>query len=451
MRITQSKTENQLATLTVEVDEKDYKDKINKILKDYRKNVQIPGFRKGKTPISIINKKYRISVTTEQVNKLLQDEMYKYITENKVKVLGSPMPKPNENPINWEKDSDFSFDFEIGLAPEFNMEITKKDKLNFYKIEVDKKLLNQYCNDIAKRYGKMASADFSQEGDLIFCNIEQLYLDGKVMENGIKNEATVSIEFIEDKKIEKQFIGVKIGDSFKVNVTKAFNNHTDLSAMLNIEHEAIHKLTSKEFQFTVKKVNRLTPAEFDSELFDKMYGKGKIKTIKEFKTKIKDEAESNLLTESDRFLKNDVVKYLMEKNQFDIPDDFLKRWLVKTSEKPITFEQVESEYDIYSKSLKWQLIENRITEDYKIKVTKEEVLEDTKKLIAIQMKQYGQPNADEKQLTDIANNILKNKEERKKMYNKILDKRTLLVYKENFQIKEKKISYDDFVKLASEK
>ena len=451
MRITQSKTENQLATLTVEVDEKDYKDKINKILKDYRKNVQIPGFRKGKTPISIINKKYRISVTTEQVNKLLQDEMYKYITENKVKVLGSPMPKPNENPINWEKDSDFSFDFEIGLAPEFNMEITKKDKLNFYKIEVDKKLLNQYCNDIAKRYGKMASADFSQEGDLIFCNIEQLYLDGKVMENGIKNEATVSIEFIDDKKIKKQFIGVKIGDSFKVNVTKAFNNHTDLSAMLNIEHEAIHKLTSKEFQFTVKKVNRLTPAEFDSELFDKMYGKGKIKTIKEFKTKIKDEAESNLLTESDRFLKNDVVKYLMEKNQFDIPDDFLKRWLVKTSEKPITFEQVESEYDIYSKSLKWQLIENRITEDYKIKVTKEEVLEDTKKLIAIQMKQYGQPNADEKQLTDIANNILKNKEERKKMYNKLLDKRTLLVYKENFQIKEKKISYDDFVKLASEK
>tara|TARA_B100002003_G_C14129013_1_gene543074 strand:+ start:91 stop:1446 length:1356 start_codon:yes stop_codon:yes gene_type:complete len=451
MRITQSKTENQLATLTVEVDEKDYKDKINKILKDYRKNVQIPGFRKGKTPISIINKKYRISVTTEQVNKLLQDEMYKYITENKVKVLGSPMPKPNENPINWEKDSDFSFDFEIGLAPEFNMEITKKDKLNFYKIEVDKKLLNQYCNDIAKRYGKMASADFSQEGDLIFCNIEQLYLDGKVMENGIKNEATVSIEFIDDKKIKKQFIGVKIGDSFKVNVTKAFNNHTDLSAMLNIEHEAIHKLTSKEFQFTVKKVNRLTPAEFDSELFDKMYGKGKIKTIKEFKTKIKDEAESNLLTESDRFLKNDVVNYLMEKNQFDIPDDFLKRWLVKTSEKPITFEQVESEYDIYSKSLKWQLIENRITEDYKIKVTKEEVLEDTKKLIAIQMKQYGQPNADEKQLTDIANNILKNKEERKKMYNKLLDKRTLLVYKENFQIKEKKISYDDFVKLASEK
>jgi len=182
-----------------------------------------------------------------------------------------------------------------------------------------------------------------------------------------------------------------------------------------------------------------------------MYGKGKIKTIKEFKTKIKDEAESNLLTESDRFLKNDVVNYLMEKNQFDIPDDFLKRWLVKTSEKPITFEQVESEYDIYSKSLKWQLIENRITEDYKIKVTKEEVLEDTKKLIAIQMKQYGQPNADEKQLTDIANNILKNKEERKKMYNKLLDKRTLLVYKENFQIKEKKISYDDFVKLASEK
>jgi trigger factor len=208
---------------------------------------------------------------------------------------------------------------------------------------------------------------------------------------------------------------------------------------------------SEEFKFTVKNINRLEPASLDIDLFDKVYGAGSVKTVKEFKSKVKNEAENQFISESDRMLKNDVVTYFIDKLKLKMPDEFLKRWLLKTSEQPITIEVLDKEYDMYAKSLQWQLIENKVMEIFNIKVTQDDVLAHAKKLIGIQMKQYGQPEGDDKQLTDIANNILKNEEERKKIYDQIFDERTLKVYKENFKLTEKSISYDQFVKLASEK
>ncbi|MEE2700266.1 MAG: trigger factor [Bacteroidota bacterium] len=451
MKITQSRTKDLIATLKVEVVEKDYRENVDKILKDYRKKAQMPGFRKGKTPMSIIQKQYKTSVTVEQVNRLIQDELYKHITENKVNVLGSPMPIKSEQVIDWQKDVDFSFDFEIGLAPEFEIKITKKDKLTYYNIKADKKLLDQYCNDIAKRYGKMGNVETSEEGDLVFCKIEQLDIDGNLMKNGIKNEATVSMDFIADKRIRKQFVARKSLDTIKVNVMRAFTNHSDLGAMLNVKHDAIHNLVSEEFQFTIKNISRLTPSKLNKELFDKVYGEGNVKTLKAFKAKIKEEAEMSFVAESDRMLKNDVVTYLLEKNKLDIPDDFLKRWLVKTSEKPLTLEQVESEYEMYSKSLKWQLIENKISENYEVKIEQEELLSHAKSLISQQMMQYGQAVLDDEKMNEIAESILEKEDERKKIIDQIYNQKTLAVYKSNFKLIDKDIFYDDFVKLASEK
>ena len=450
MKLTQSKAKDLMATITVEVKAADYSERVEKVLKDYRKTAEVPGFRKGKTPMGIINKKYRTSVIVEEVNKMLQDELYKHITAEKVRVLGSPMPI-DEKPIDWENDEDFTFEYEVGLAPDFDVKITAKDKLNYYKIKADAKLVDGYCNDIAKRYGKMSNPEASVEGDLIFCTIEQLDVDGIVMDNGIKNDATVAMDYIADKKIKKQFVGVKTDDLITVNVMKAFTNHSDLGAMLNVDHAAIHNLTSEEFQFTVKNVNRLEPAELNVELFDKVYGPGAIKDEKEFKAKVKSEAEAQFVGESDRMLKNDVVTYFVDKLKLAMPNEFLKRWLVQTSEQPITMEMLETEYDMYAKSLQWQLIENKILENHSIKVTQDDVLAHTKVLISAQMKQYGQPEGDDKQLTDIATNILKNEEERKKVYDQIFDERTLAVYKENFKLTEKSVSYDEFVKLASGK
>jgi trigger factor len=450
MNLTQSKAKDLMATITVDVVANDYTEKVDKVLKDYRKTAEVPGFRKGKTPMGIINKKYRTSVVVEEVNKLIQDELYKHITEEKVRVLGSPMPM-DDTKIDWENDVDFKFVYEIGLAPEFDVKITAKDKLNYQKIKADAKLVDGYCTDIAKRYGKMSNPEVSEEGDLVFCSINQLDVDGNVMENGIKNEATVSMDHIADKKIKKQFIGVKADDVILVNVMKAFTNHSDLGAMLSVSHDAIHNLTSEEFQFTIKNINRLAPADLNVELFDKVYGEGTVKDVKEFRAKIQAEAEGQFVAESDRMLKNDVVTYFIEKLKLQMPDDFLKRWLVQTSEQPITMEMLETEYDMYSKSLQWQLIENKILENYEIKVSQDDIIAHTKKLIGMQMKQYGQAEGDDAKLTDIATGIIKNEEEKKKIYDQIFDERTLTVYKENFKLTEKSISYDDFVKLASAK
>jgi trigger factor len=450
MKLTQSKAKDLMATITVEVKAADYSEKVDKVLKDYRKTADVPGFRKGKTPMAIINKKYRTSVVVEEVNKLIQDELYKYITEEKVRVLGSPMPM-DEKPIDWENAEDFTFEYQLGLAPDFDAKITAKDKLNYYKIKADAKLVDGYCTDIAKRYGKMSNPEISIEGDLIFCAINQLDVDGKVMENGISNEATVAMDYIADKKIKKQFVGVKADDVITVNVMKAFTNHSDLGAMLGVSHDAIHNLTSEEFQFTVKNINQLKPAELNTELFDKVYGEGTVKDVKEFRAKIQEEAEGQFVAESDRMLKNDVVTYFIEKLKLQMPDDFLKRWLVQTSEQPITMEMLETEYDMYAKSLQWQLIENKILENYEVKVTQDDVVAHAKTLIGMQMKQYGQPEGDDAQLTDIATNILKNEDERKKIYDQIFDERTLAVYKENFKLTEKAVTYDEFVKLASGK
>jgi trigger factor len=357
----------------------------------------------------------------------------------------------DETDIDWAKNEDFTFKYEIGLAPDFDVKITAKDKLNYYKIKADAKLVDGYCTDIAKRYGKMSNPEVSVKGDLIFCAISQLDVDGNVMSNGISNEATVSMEYIADTKIKKKFIGVKKDDVINVNVMKAFTNHSDLRSMLNVSHDVLHNLTSEEFQFTVKNINQLAPAELTTELFDKVYGVGTVKDIKQFKAKVQAEAEVQFIGESDRMLKNQVVTYFIEKLKLQMPDDFLKRWLIQTSEQPITMEVLATEYDMYAKSLQWQLIENKILENYEVKVTQEDVLNQAKKLISSQMKQYGQPESDDAQLTDIATNILKNEEERKKIYDQIFDERTLVVYKENFKLTEKNVTYDEFVKLASEK
>ena len=450
MKITQNNINDLQAELKVVITPEDYQEKVDKELKNYRKNAEIPGFRKGKVPMSVINKKYRIPVLVDQVNKLLQEDLYKYISSEKVKVLGSPMPMDSQQ-VDWENTSTFTFEFEIGLSPDLDVKITKKDKVKYYQIQADNKLVDNYANDIAKRYGAMSKPEISEEGDLVFCEIVQIDVDGNVMENGVRNEATVSMDFISDKKIKKQFIGVTEGDSFIVNVMKAFSNHTDLSSMLNITHDQLHDLSSEDFQFTVKNVSRIKPSEMNLELFEKVYGKDSVKTEKEFKERIKDEAERSFVPESDRMLKNDVVTYLIDKIKFDMPDEFLKRWLVHTSEKKVTLDQIESEYDMYSKSLRWQLIENNILENFNVKVSKEEVENHTKSLITMQMQQYGQPVPQEDKMNEIVASILKKEDERKKIYDQLYDVKSLEVYKENFKLTEKAISYDDFVKLASEK
>ena len=450
MKITQENIDDTTAIIKINIKTDDYSEKIDGILKDYRKKSVVPGFRKGKVPMGMIEKQYRIPVLVDEVNKSIQSELYSYITKSKDKFLGSPVPL-NKKEVDWNKDKELLFEFEIGLSPDFEMKITKKDKLNYYNIKADDKLIDTYINDITKRYGKMTNPKNSNDGDLVLCEIIQLDIDGNVMNNGIKNESTVSIDFISDQKVKKQFIGLKIGDVLVVDVLSAFENKTDLSSMLNIKSDILDNLTSKDFQFTVKNINRLEPSKINKDLFKKVYPDLDIKSEKKFRSKIKEESEKSFVVESDRMLKNDVVTYLLDKIKFKLPDDFLKRWLVHSSENNLSVDKLEEEYDMYSKSLRWQIIENRLISDNKINVTESEVLEHAKSLIIMQMQQYQQPIPTDDKMSEIIGNILKKDDEKKKVYDQLYDVKTLKIYKEIFKLNEKAISYDDFVKLASEK
>lgn len=450
MKFTQKENKNLTLLLDIKLEEKDYDSRVQQKLNEYKKNTTLPGFRRGKVPLGLIVKKYRTSIVVDEVNKLLQDEVYKYIKDNKSRFLGSPIPKEDLD-IDWENDTNFHFQYEIGMAPEFDVKITAKDKITYHIVEADKKLVDSYCQDIAKRYGKMSNPEYSLEDDLVFCLIEQLGMDGNIMGSGISNEATVSIASILDKKIKKQFINVKKGDIVRIDVTKGFTHRADLAAMLKIKQEEIDQLDSRKFQFTINNVNRLIPSKLDQELFDQVYGKNNVKDIKEFKAKIKQEAEQSFISESDRMLKNDIVDHLLKKIKLKLPDEFLKKWLAKTSEKPITEEKINQEYEMYAKGLRWQLIEKKIIDDFKIKIEEKDILARAKQLVAIQMKQYGQQQPEESHLEEIAKNILKNDKEKDKIYHQMMDEKTLSIYKDNFKINNNKISYDDFLKLASQK
>ena len=445
MNITQERIDDLNALLKVQISAADYQDKVEAVIKNYRKTANIPGFRKGKVPVGQIKKMYGKAILVEEVNKLIQEAIYNYITENKIEVLGNPLPTTTD--LDWDNTTDFNFEFEMGLSPAFEVNMDKKSKFDYYKIEADKKMVDHYTSDMAKRYGSMTNPEKSEKADLIMGEFTQLDLEGNVLEDGINHSASVALDIVSDKKAQKVLTGVTKDDEVVVKITNKFSS--DVAHMLNISKEDA-KILNSNFRFKIKSISRMTPAEMNQDLFDKVFGKDEVKNEKEFKAKIKEEVEKSFVGESDNKLKNDVILHLIDKVNLELPDTFLKKWLVQTNENGLTAEQVEAEYEQYSKSLKWQLIENKIIKDNDLEVKNEDVVAHTRELIVQNFAQYGQPAPEDKKLDEIAAQVLTNEEERKKVYNQLYDAKTLMLYKEKFKLTEKTVTYDEFVKLASE-
>ncbi len=446
MNITQEKIDALNAKLKVQLSSEDYKEKVEAVIVNYRKTASIPGFRKGKVPMGQVKKMIGKSVLVDEVNKLLQEAIYKHITENKVEVLGNPLPLTSE--VDWDNATDFEFEYEMGLAPEFKVILDKKSKFDYFQIVADKKMVDHYVTDMAKRYGKMTQPDKSEKTDLMMGEFIQLDGEGNALEGGINHTSSVALDIIQDKKAQKALVGSAEGDEVKLHITKDFSN--DAHHMLNIKKEELETLDA-DFTFKVNKISRMEPADMTQDLFDKVFGKDTVKSEKEFRAKVKEEVEKSFVGESDNKLKNDVILHLIKKTKLSLPDTFLKKWLVATNEQGLTEDQVEQEYEQYSKSLKWQLIENKIIKDNELEVKNEDVISHTKELIVSNFAQYGQPAPEDKKLEEIAVQVLGNEEERKKVYNQLYDVKTMSLYKEKFSLKNKEVTYDEFVKLASEK
>jgi len=446
MNISKENIDSLNAVLKIELSAADYQERVATVLADYRKTADMPGFRKGKVPMGVVKKRYGIPVKVEEINKILSDSITKYIVEEKLDILGNPLPKEAEQ-IDWDKQEDFVFEYELGLAPIFEVKISKKNKLDFYKIKADDTMIDRYAEDIAKRYGKMSSPEKVEEKDLVYGTFQELDAEGLAVDGGISNQASVSLDFVKTKKLKNEFIGSEKGAVIVLDPKKAFENDTDTAAMLNIDKEAYADLKA-QFSFTVDNISRMEPATLNTELFDKVYGEGVVKNEKEFRAKIAAEAENMFVGESDRKFQNDAVDFLLEKTSFDLPEDFLKRWMQTVSEKPVTLDEIENDFEGYKKSLKWQIIENKIAKENNLSVAKEEALAEAKKLIAAQMAQYGQLSPEEELLEQYAQQVLTNKEEEKNIYDRVFASKMTAFFKEAFKMNEKEISYEDFIKLA---
>jgi trigger factor len=450
MNITQEKIDDLNAIIKIKLTPEDYTEQYKKKLNEHRKKVTLPGFRPGHAPIGVIKKKYGQSILADELNSIINEKLYTHIRENKLNVLGNPLPSDEHTTFDkWEEDSDFVFGYKIGLAPDFELKLSKKDKVPFYKIKVDEETIDKQIADFAKRYGKMVPADKSQADDMVYGEFTQLDEKGNILEGGIIAKSTISIPLLEDEKAKKELIGLKQGDIVVVDPKKVSKGDVDMAAMLHIKTTEVVAINTN-FQFQVVDVKRLEGATIDQELFDKIVGKDSVKNEKDFRAKVAEDMEKAFVNDSDRLFEKSIAKTIIDKLKLPLPDAFLKDWIVKSNDKPVTAEQIEGEYEQYAKQLKWQLIENKVIRDNDIKVELEEAKDYIKGLLVQQYAQYNMPAPEEKQLEDNINNVLQNQDETKKIFDYLYKNKVTNFFKENLKVEDKEVSQEDFIKLFYE-
>ena len=449
MNITQEKIDDLNTVIKVQLKEEDYQDKVENQLKEYRKKASVPGFRKGHVPMGMVKKMVGTNLLVDELNKILSDTLQEYLTNEKLEVLGNPLPKmEDDETIDWENQKEFEFKYEVGLAPSFKVDSLDKLKVDAYKIKVSDKDVQKYVDDLARRYGKMTNPEVAEKDDMVFGKFEELDGEGKVKEGGITNSSVIIINAVTDKNLQKQLVGAKAGDMFVVDPKTVSEHESDQAQAIGVDVSELKNIISK-FNYTVEKVNRVIASDLNQELFDKIFGEGGVKSEKEFRDKIAEELNKGLIADSDRKLKADVQDALMDSLKLKLPDTFLKKWIKASNDKPITDEQIEAEYDMYAKSLQWQLIENKIIEANEIKVEFEEVIDYTKGLLTQQMQSMGMPVNDDEQLTQTAQSVLQNQEEARKIYGMLYDSKLMDLYKSTCKLKEKQVSLEEFEKLLA--
>ncbi|AXO80323.1 trigger factor [Olleya aquimaris] len=436
MNITRENIDALNAVVKVDIVKEDYNDKVEKILVDYKKTANIPGFRKGHVPMGMVKKQYGKAVLVDEVNKLLQDALNKYLTEEKIDVLGQPLPKQQDE-INWDSDS-FSFEFELGLAPEFSVDLNSKKAITHYNIVADDKMIDEQIERIQNQYGKITSETEVKKDSEITGTF-------KNEDKEIDNTVTITLDKFKGKATEKKFIGAKPGDVITLKTKGLYEDDHELMNALKIQHDDAHGLDI-EVTFTINEVNSREAADLDQELFDKLFGKDVVKSASELKAKIKEDAEKQFVQQSDQKLLNDVTEHLVDNTKFDLPAEFLTKWMQVAGEKEMDEATAKEEYEKSEKSLRYQLIEGKLMQDNDLKVDFEDVKTNAKNMIKMQMAQFGQLNPSEKELDDIAARVLGNQDEVRRISEQVVSQKLLDLYKEKANIKAKEMSYDAFVK-----
>ncbi len=436
MNITKENVDALNAVVKVDIVAEDYQTKVTEVLQDYRKKANIPGFRKGHVPMGMVKKQYGKSIMIDEVNKLLQESLNKFLTEEKLDILGNPIPRVQED-FSWDTET-FSFEFELGLAPEFTVDLSAKKKITQYNIVADDALIDKEVENLQSRYGKMNTLDAVTED----ANVTGTFVNE---EKEINKKSTISLADLKGKTNLKKFVGAKVGEVIDLKTKGLFSDEHKLEGTLGLSHDEIYGLDIK-VSFTVEEITVTELAELDQELFDKLFVDGSVKSVTELRNRIKEDAEKQFLAQGDQQLLNAVTEYLVENTKFELPAEFLQKWLATAGEKEMTAEEAAEEYAKSEKGLRYQLIEGKIMKDNDIKLDYAELVDYAKGFIRTQMAQFGNMNPEEKELDDIAARILGNQDEAKRLQEQLISHKLLTFYKENITFKTKEVTYEGFIK-----
>ena len=448
MNITRENIDELNAIINVSIEKSDYEATVSDVLKDYRKKANMPGFRPGKVPAGLIKKMYGKAILADEVNKLLSHNLSKYIVDEKLNILGDPLPnEEKQEEIDWDTAENFNFVFDIGIAPEIEVKLDKRSKYPYYTIAADNDTIQKQMEAYAGRFGENLAAETIEEKDTVRGNFVQLDADGNELEGGIKAEKIIiAVDLMKDEAVQKEFIGKKNGDVIVFDPVKTFENKHEVGHMLNISHEEAEKIEGN-FKFTIVEIFRFKQAEINEDLFKKVLGDDtEVKTEEEFKASIKTEIEDSLKYSSDYKFALDTRDTLVEKTKMELPNDFLKRWLLAVN-KELSQEQIESDYDNFIVDLKWQLIKDKLIKENEVAVTEEDVKAMAKDMAKMQFRQYGMNNVPDEYLENYAEQIISKDEDKHRVFNKVQEDKLLDVIKSKVNVDIKEVSQEEFNKL----
>jgi len=441
MNISHEKVDAINAVIKVDLAPEDYNPQVDKEIKDQAKKAKLPGFRPGLVPAAHIRRTYGKSILLDIVNKIVNDKITAYIGENKLEVLGQPLPIEETATYNWDYKDNFQFNYEIGLAPEFVNPFTKDAEFKEYDIKADEETLESRIKNLRRSYGKMTNPEVSEEGDVLYATLKQ------DKEEGIEKTTSVRTDIIEDAKIKKSLVGLKQDDVVKIDIKKAFKDE-DIARILGITPEEVEALDVTKFDLTVKNINRLEESDLNQEFFNKLFAEGEVTEEAEFRTKVKEEVENLFKQNSDQRLRNDMYTFGMEKVDVAFPEEFLKRWL-KATNPSISDEELNEGFADFLNNLKWTIIENRVVTENGLEVKYDEVINLAKERIYAQIKMYNiNEEPSDEQLSQYAIQLLQDKEQGNRLFEEAKALKVFEFLKGQIKINKEEIEYTAFEKLA---
>ena len=446
MNVTHVNADDLSAVLTVSIDKADYTDKVNSALKNYKKNANVPGFRKGHVPMGLIKKQYEKPLIYEEVNKLLQENVDKYLTENKIEILGQPLPKEDKS-FDWDNDT-LKFEFELGLAPQFDVNL-EDITLPYHKIQVSDEDVDKYIENFRMRYGKMSEAETAAEGAYLKGVFYELDENGE--ETAEHYHATIAFNDLKSKEL---FEGKKKDEKVEVDAKEIFEDDEKLATTFGLEQDEVADF-NKKLVFKIQSITNHEKAEMNQEFFDKIYGEGEVDSEEAFRAKVKEESEKMYVEEADRVMLTNGLLHLVENTKFDLPKDFLVKWVQFSNQEADTPEKAEEMYESAEKGMRFQLVEGKVANKFDISVTKEDIESQAIEMVKKQMAMYGAGmNFEDDMLKNIAQQALQDEKQYRQLADQVFAGKMLQVFKDNVKLEDKEVSFDEFledVKAQNEK